>query len=46
LGLADANYYILNGWAMRSYCTAQGSVSNLLGQNMRVIIREKEYVYK
>ena len=25
-GLGDANCYIWNGWAMGSYCTAQGSV--------------------
>ena len=25
-GLGDANYYIWNGWAMGSYCTAQGNV--------------------
>ena len=31
LELVDANYYIYNGWAMRCYCTAEGTVSNLLG---------------
>ena len=31
LGLVDANYYTENGWAMRSYCTAQGTLSSILG---------------
>ena len=31
LGLVDANYCIQNRQAMRSYCTAQGRISNLLG---------------
>ena len=31
LGLVDANYYIQNGSAMRSYCTAQGIIAHLLG---------------
>ena len=31
LGLVDANHYIWNGSAMRSCCTAQGTLSNLLG---------------
>ena len=26
VGLVDANCYIWNGWAMGSYCTAQGTV--------------------
>ena len=26
LGLVDANSNIWNGWALRSYCTAQGTV--------------------
>ena len=30
LRLVDANHYILNGEAMRSYCTAQGTLSNHL----------------
>ena len=34
LGLVDANYNIQNGQATRSYCTAQGTMSNLLRQNM------------
>ena len=34
LGLVDANYYVQKGYAMRPYCIAQGTVSNLLGQNM------------
>ena len=34
LRLVDANYYIQNGWVMRSYGTAQGTISNLLGQTM------------
>ena len=25
LGLVDENCYIWNGWAMRAYCTAQGT---------------------
>ena len=25
-GFRGANYYIWNGWAMGSYCTAQGNV--------------------
>ena len=35
LGLVDANYYIQNGQAMRSYCTAQGTISSLSGQTMK-----------
>ena len=31
LGLVDTNYHIKNGQIMRSYCIAQGTVSNLLG---------------
>ena len=31
LGLVDANYDIWNGWAMKCYCIAQGTVSGLLG---------------
>ena len=34
LELVDANYYIQNGWAMKSCCTAQGTLSILLGQDM------------
>ena len=34
LGLADANYYISNGWAIRSCSIAQGTISNHLWQNM------------
>ena len=34
LGLADANYDIQSGEAMRSYCTAQGTINNLLEQDM------------
>ena len=34
LGLADANYSIEKAWAMRSYCIAQGTLSNLLEQTM------------
>ena len=26
LGLVDANHYIYNGQAMRSYCTSQGTI--------------------
>ena len=25
-GLGDAHYYAYNGWAMGSYCTAQGNM--------------------
>ena len=45
LGLVDANYYIWNGWAMRSYCKAQGTISNLLEQNMMEDNIEREYIY-
>ena len=31
LASVEANYRIWNGWAMRSYSTAQGTVSSLLG---------------
>ena len=31
LGLIDANYPIQNGETIRSYCTAQGTIVNLLG---------------
>ena len=34
MGLVDANYYVLNGWAMRSYCTEQGTISIFLGETM------------
>ena len=30
-GLVDANCCIWDGWAMGSYCIAQGTVSSLLG---------------
>ena len=30
LGLADANYYIENGYTTRSYCRAQGTIFNIL----------------
>ena len=30
VGLADANYYIENGWTRRSYCTAQETMFNIL----------------
>lgn len=31
LGLVDASYHVENGQAMKSHCTAQGTLSNLLG---------------
>ena len=31
LGLVDANYYLSKGWAMKSYCVAQGMISTLIG---------------
>ena len=34
LWLVDANYFIQSGEGMRSCCTAQGTISNLLGQTM------------
>ena len=34
LGLVDANYYIWNGQAMRSYCISPGTTSSLLGYIM------------
>ena len=45
LGLVDANYYIWNGKAMESYCTAQ---KNLLGWNMMEdnMKKEKNNVHK
>ena len=30
LGLVDASYYILSGWAMGSCCIAQGTISKSL----------------
>ena len=39
LGLIDANYYIQNGWAMCSYCTAQGTTSNLEWNMMEKYIK-------
>ena len=30
LGLADINWYIYNGYTRRSYCTAQGTIFNIL----------------
>ena len=30
-GLIDTNYYIYNGWAMRSCYIAQGTISSLSG---------------
>ena len=34
LGLVNANYCIWNGYAMRSCCIAQGTISNHLWWNM------------
>ena len=34
LGLADANYYIQNGYTTRSYCIAQGTIFNILWQTI------------
>ena len=34
LGLVEANYSIWGGYAMRSSCTAQGTISNHLRWNM------------
>ena len=34
LGLVDANYHIQKRQTMRSNCTAQGTISNPLGQTM------------
>ena len=31
LGLVDVNYYTKNRWAMRSYCTALGTLYSPLG---------------
>ena len=45
LGLVDANYYIQNGQAMRSYCIAQGNVSNFLRQNIMEDNIRNVYVY-
>ena len=52
LGLVDANYYIWNGQAMRSYCIPPGTTSSLLGyimgnkieDNMRKIMYIHIYV--
>ena len=46
LGFVDANYDIANGWAMRSCCIAQGTLSSLLGENMMEdYIRKGMYIY-
>ena len=46
LGLVDANYDISNGQAMRSYCTAQGTMYSLLGwSTMEDNIRKRMYIY-
>ena len=46
LGLVDVNYYILNGKAMRSCCTAQGTISSFLGWSMMEDnIRKGMYIY-
>ena len=46
LGLVGANYDISNGKARRSCCTAQGTLSGLLGQNMMDANRRKGmYLY-
>ena len=45
LGLVEANYSIKTGTAMRSCCTAQGTLSNLLGWNMvEDSMRKRMYV--
>ena len=44
LGLVNANCDIWSGWARRSCCTAQGTLPNPLGQNVREE-NEKENVY-
>ena len=39
--VVDTNYYILNEYAMRSYCIAQGTLPSLLGWNMMGARRRK-----
>ena len=41
-GLADVNCWTENGYTTRSYCTAQGTVFNILGE----IIMEKSIFFK
>ena len=41
----DANYYIWNREAIWSFCTAQETMSSLLGQNMIEDGMKKEYIY-
>ena len=45
LGLADSNYCIWSGWAMRSCCIAQGTISSHLWWKMDDILRKRMCVY-
>ena len=45
VGLVDADSYIWNGWAMGSCCTAQGTLSTLLGKNLMKKTKIKIGVY-
>ena len=46
LGLIDANYCIWSGWAMRSCCIAQGTLSSTDdGTWWRMMWEKKIYVY-
>ena len=46
VGLVDANHYVWNGWAMGSYCMAQGTMSSLLGWNMMESGMRKRMYYR
>ena len=37
--------HLENGWAMRSYCIAQGTLSNLLGETMMKVNIRKRHMY-
>ena len=44
-GSVDANYDISNGYATRSCCTAQGTISSLLGEIMlEGNVRKRMYI--
>ena len=45
LGLADANYYIWNGYKTGSYCTAQGTIFNVLLQIIMENTSESIYIH-
>ena len=36
LGLADANFYTKDGWTTRSYCIAQGIISNSVSHSVHI----------